>query len=56
MHKRRRVKNDKMFTVICIYGFAIYILSDKKSEQFLNIIFNYIFQRVCLIYLTAVNI
>ena len=23
--------DDKMFAVICIYGFAIYILSDQKS-------------------------
>ena len=50
--------DDKMFAVISIYGFVIYILLIKnhKPEPFLYTIFKYIFQRACLNHLTAVNI
>ena len=50
--------DDKMFAVISIYGFIIYILSitNHKPEQLLYIIFKYIFSKILFKYITAVNI
>ena len=53
--------DDKMFAVISIYiyiflSFIFYLIKNHKPKQFLHIIFEYIFQRACLNYVTPVNI
>ena len=41
---------------IVVLSFIFYLTKNHKQELVLYIIFKYIFQRVCLNYLTAANI